>query len=270
MPSGFRLLLPLAMLLGCLGFSGCVPSNELAADEEKEPHFLEGRSRVNSLDYDGAIQSFENALTANPKSASAHFELGWLYDQRKNEPATAIYHYGRFLEAHASGEKAERARTRIVACKQELARTVTLAPISQSMQKEFDQLTEENRRLREENERWRAYFLRQSGQSSASVPIVPPAPSAKTPVVVVVKNPQTSSDQVETTASATFGQEMGTSKAPAPSHLTAVKTHTVRTGETPLAIAKKYNIRVETLIAANPRLEPRRMQVGQTLNIPVN
>src|SRR5215472_18882646 len=104
MLSTSRCLVPVAMLLLCLALGGCMPSAQVA-DEEKEPHFLEGRSRVNSMDYDGAIQSFENALIANPKSASAHFELGWLYDQRKNEPATAIYHYGRFLEAHASGEK---------------------------------------------------------------------------------------------------------------------------------------------------------------------
>src|ERR1043165_6968626 len=106
-----------AALLGCLALAGCLPPNESATDEEKEPHFLEGRARVNGMDYDGAIQSFENALIANPRSASAHFELGWLYDQRKGEPATAIYHYGRFLETHDSGEKADRARKRIVACK---------------------------------------------------------------------------------------------------------------------------------------------------------
>src|SRR5436853_6965516 len=105
-----------AALLGCLALAGCLPPIQNVADEEKEPHFLEGRSRVNSMDYDGAIQSFENALVANPRSAAAEFELGWLYDERKKEPATAIYHYGRFLDAHASGEKAERARTRTVAC----------------------------------------------------------------------------------------------------------------------------------------------------------
>jgi LysM repeat protein len=270
MPSGLKLLLPGLMLLACLSLNGCVPSSEMAADEEKEPHFLEGRNRVNSMDYDGAIQSFENALIANPKSASAHFELGWLYDQRKNEPATAIYHYGRFLEAQTSGERADRARTRIVACKQELARTVALAPVSQSLQKEFDQLTEENRRLREENERWRANFLRQSGQSSATAPVTPPASAPKsTPVVVVVKNPPVA-NHLEAGPAMAPTQEPGTSKALPPSHSLAVKTHTVKNGETPLAIAKKYNVRVETLIAANPRLDPRRMQIGQTLNIPVN
>jgi LysM repeat protein len=270
MLSGLRLLFPAVILLGCLALAGCVPSNQVA-DEEKEPHFLEGRSRVNSMDYDGAIQSFENALIANPKSASAHFELGWLYDQRKNEPATAIYHYGRFLESCASGEKADRARTRIVACKQELAKTVSLAPVSQSLQKEFDQLTEENRRLREENERWRAWFVRRPGQSGTVSPAPPPPVASKSAPAIAARSDESNSNRLDTSASAaTSAGETGTGKAVASSHLAGIKTHTVKSGETPSAIAKRYNIRVETLIAANPRLEPRRMQVGQTLNIPVN
>src|SRR4051794_29919784 len=172
---GLRSMLSAAFLAAALLICGCIPSSQSVSDEEQEPHFLEGRSRVNSLDYDGAMQSFENALIANPKSSAAHFELGWLYDQRKNEPATAIYHYGRFLDAHATGANADRARKRIVACKQELARTVTLAPVAQSLQHEFDQLTEENRRLREENERWRAYFVRFPGLTNGPSASIPPA-----------------------------------------------------------------------------------------------
>jgi hypothetical protein len=30
------------------------------------------------MDYRGAIECFDEALVANPHSASAHFELGWL------------------------------------------------------------------------------------------------------------------------------------------------------------------------------------------------
>src|SRR5690349_16343543 len=127
------------LLIGCMALSGCLPSPQRMVDEEKEPHFLEGKRRVNAMDFAGAVDAFERALQANPHSAAAHFELGVLYDQRKAEPATAIYHYNRFLDAHDSGEKAQRARERIVACKQELARTVSLAPVSQSMQRDFDQ-----------------------------------------------------------------------------------------------------------------------------------
>lgn len=258
-----------AFVLLWLSVCGCLPSGQSMADEEKEPHFLEGRSRVNSMDYEGAIQSFENALIANPRSASAHFELGWLYDQRKGEPATAIYHYGRFLDAHPSAEKAERARKRIMACKQELASTVALAPVAQNLQHEFDQLTEENRRLREENERWRAYFLRARGQTNAPSAIVsqsaPPASSG-----AAARNPEVNSNRVRPATTAPAEEDATAARTSSVVHASATRTHTVKSGETPSAIARKYNIRVGTLMAANPRLDARRMQVGQTLNIPVN
>jgi LysM repeat protein len=46
------------------------------------------------------------------------------------------------------------------------------------------------------------------------------------------------------------------------------RTHTVKAGETPTVIARKYGVKVDALMAANPRLEPRHLKVGQTLNIP--
>ena len=33
-------------------------------------------------------------------------------------------------------------------------------------------------------------------------------------------------------------------------------------------IARKYGVKVEALMAANPGLDPRRLRVGQTLTIP--
>jgi LysM repeat protein len=43
----------------------------------------------------------------------------------------------------------------------------------------------------------------------------------------------------------------------------------VKAGETPSLIAKRYGLKVEALMAANPRLDPRRLRVGQSLSIPV-
>jgi LysM repeat protein len=34
------------------------------------------------------------------------------------------------------------------------------------------------------------------------------------------------------------------------------------------SIAKKYGVKVDALMAANPGVEPRRLKIGQTLNIP--
>jgi LysM repeat protein len=50
--------------------------------------------------------------------------------------------------------------------------------------------------------------------------------------------------------------------------LPAARTHTVKPGETPTMIARRYGIRLEALLAANPKLEPRRLKVGQTLYLP--
>ena len=45
-----------------LWWSGCTQITGVNEDEEKNPHFLAGKSRVNSMDYQGAIGSFEKAL----------------------------------------------------------------------------------------------------------------------------------------------------------------------------------------------------------------
>ena len=57
--------------LGGAALAGCTPSGGGQADEEREPHFLEGKSRVSSMDYKAAIESFEESLEANP-----HFGVG--------------------------------------------------------------------------------------------------------------------------------------------------------------------------------------------------
>ena len=110
----------LALLAALLAMTGCTLTDASQTDEEKEPHFLEGKARVNSLDYAGAIESFEKALDVNPKSASAHFELGCLCDQREADPAAAIYHYEHYLKLRPRADNTEIVHTRILACKQEL------------------------------------------------------------------------------------------------------------------------------------------------------
>ena len=46
------------------------------------------------------------------------------------------------------------------------------------------------------------------------------------------------------------------------------RTHTVVAGETAVRIARQYGVTLDALQAANPGMEPRRMRVGQVLNIP--
>jgi hypothetical protein len=249
----FRAGLLLLLLAGFV-LSGCLPA--APKDEEKEPHFLAGRSRVNTMDFKGAIESFEKALEVNPTSASAHFELGWLYDQKESDPAAAIYHYERYLKLSPNSPKEEMVRSHILACKQQLAQTVSLAPGMEKQQREFEQLAEENRRLREEVDKWHAYALRLQGLTNqpgtASRAVRPARPSGPGP---------------------TAPSGAGSAGLAGPGGSTAVaavtpRTHAVRAGETPSLIARRYGVRLDALMAANPKLDPRRLQIGQAVIIP--
>jgi LysM repeat protein len=241
---------------GLLALTGCLPNGVSQGDEEKEPHFLEGKSRLQAMDYAGSIESFERALEANPRSASAHFELGCLYDQREADPATAIYHYNSFLKLHPEGEQGERAKARISACKQELARTIALAPVTQGLQHDFEQLTEENKRLKEEVERWRAFYAARNVAQSTSV-----QPSGQRAAVLVAANSSASQ------SGAGVSVANASSNTSRPASL-GTRSYTVKAGDTPSGIARNYGLKLDALMAANPKLDPRRLQVGATLNIP--
>src|SRR5882724_7243008 len=153
MTSSAKQLFGLALLAGLLAITGCTLTSADQVDEAKEPHFLEGKARVNALDYAGAIESFERALEVNPKSASAHYE-----------------HY---LKLRPNGENCERARTRIVACKQELARAVSLGPVTQNLQRDFEQLMEQNKKLTEDNKTLRDELERWEASSATGRPLQP-------------------------------------------------------------------------------------------------
>jgi tetratricopeptide (TPR) repeat protein len=255
------------VLLLSLALGGCLPATQSQSDEEKEPHFLTGKSRVNAMDYKGAIESFEKALEVNPQSASAHFELGWLFDQKEPDPAAAIYHYDCYLRLRPNAANGETVvKPRILACKQELARTVSLGPVTQTLQREFERLTEENKRLTDETnrlhdevEKWRAFYAARPPGVQTNSPVAPSGSAG-------VRN-------VSTGSLATLGTLPTNSAFPgrlagsAPGSGSG-RTHTVKVGETLNMIARENGMRLETLLAANPHLNPRRMQVGMIVNLP--
>jgi tetratricopeptide (TPR) repeat protein len=235
----------LAVLL-LAGLSSCLPSGQSQMDEEKESHFQAGRSCISSMDYKGAIEEFEKALEANPHSASAHFQLGWLFEEKDPDPAAAIYHYEQFLKLRPGADNAEVIRQHINNCKQDLARTVLPLPVTPGMQHEFEQLAEENKRLRDELEKWRAYANR---LQPATNPPIPPAGAR----IASAPFPASTNVPGENRSAAGAG---------------ASRTYVVKAGDSPYAIARRAGVKLDALLAANPGLDPRKLQVGQTLNLP--
>jgi tetratricopeptide (TPR) repeat protein len=251
----------LAALLGA-ALGGCAPGQG-QTDEEKEPHFVLGQSRVNAMDYPGAIDAFEQSLEANPQSAAAHFELGWLYEEKASDPAAAIYHYKRYLKLNPNASNADNIKQRIEGCKKQLATDVMGLPSSSAAQQQLEKLAEQNRDLQQQVDRlqdivkqWNAYYASQLAARSNSPPqniSIAPQNPGPAPVALPAQ-PALTADSAPA--------------RPAPPKPARPRTHTVVVGETAAAIARKSGIKLSALGAANPGVNLARIRAGQVLNLP--
>lgn len=237
--------------------AGCWPPRKDDGDERKNSHFVTGISRKNGMDYKGAIQAFEKALEDNPRSASAHLELGLLYEQKMEDHASAIYHYQKHVDLRPNSNVAQMVLERIMSCKVELAKTVPFALVSQQVQASLEKLSAENNSLRQQVEQLKTQLAQQTPTltnrllASAHFPasnavateiqrpaLIPGKTSVATPVSVPLR--------------------------PAAS----VRRYIVQKNETFASIARGKGIPLERLLAANPGVEPKQLKVGQAINIP--
>jgi tetratricopeptide (TPR) repeat protein len=239
-----RLFATLA-ICSALALGGCEPSGQSDSDDTMEPHFVLGQSRVNAMDYQGAVEAFEQALEVNPHSAQAHYQLAMLYEQKESDPAAAIYHYQEYLKFDPNAPNADVVNQRITGCKQQLAADVMAMPTAPAAMKQIEQLTETNQMLQEQLKQWQAY----ANQLAAAAKTNPP---------VAQNNFQPR--QAENPVPAETAQRASTNPRP--------RTHTIVAGDTLAAIARKSGVNLNVLLAANPGLDPKKLRIGQAVNIP--
>jgi len=238
-----------------------MPSGRSPLSEEKEPHFVLGKSRVNAMDFQGAIEAFEQSLEANPHSATAHFELGWLYDEKTSDPAAAIYHYQQYLMLNPNADNADVIKQRIYRCKQQLAADVLPLPSAPAAQQQLEKLSEQNRQLQDEVGKWRAYY---ASQLAAAKTNSTPTPVNKEPEPAVNPIPIPSGQTVSAAPGAGSPEHPASPKPAA----TRPHTHTVVAGETAMSITRKFGVKLNALQAANPGVNLGRIHTGQVLNLP--
>jgi LysM repeat protein len=247
----FRLSFCALAVLAGIAVGGCTPGQG-QSDDEKEPHFVLGMSKVNAMDYQGAVKAFEESLEVNPQSAAAHFELGMLYEEKVPDPASAIYHYERYLKLNPSAGNADIIKRHIDACKQRLAADVLGLPSSSAAQQQLQKLAEQNRelqqrvdQLQETVKQWNAYYASQQAVRNTaptqnnfiSQPAAPATPNATQPT-------------------------------PTPPQSIQPRTHTVVAGETSAGIARKYGVKLSAMGTVNPGVNLSRIHPGQVLNLP--
>src|SRR5260221_6261567 len=251
MEFGNRLVVCVCAVALGLVLGGCAPSGSSKQDEMKEPHYVLGQSRVNAMDFEGAIEAFEQSLEANPHSAQAHFQLAMLYEQKDSNPAAAIYHYQQYLKFNPKAGNADLITQRIETCKQQLAANVLLLPSSPAAQQQVQQLADTNRRLQEQVNWWQAQYTNLLNATKLN----PPAAQ---------NNSQAQADPTPTPQYVSTQNGGAGARPPA----ARTRTHAVTAGETAAGIARKSGIKLSALQAANPGVNLGKIRVGQVLNLP--
>ena len=234
-------------------------------DEEKEPHFVLGKSRFNAMDYPGAINSFEESLEANPHSAQAHYQLAMLYENQESDPAAAIYHYQQYLKYDPQAGNAEIIERHITNCKRQLVTDVNSLPSTPAAQQQLEKTVEDNHRLQTQLAQWQAaYFALKTNP--------PAAQNNSTMQNNFAGQPQTSVSPDDVTSATTAipaRTVVATQKpAPTPQRIALARTHKVIAGETLASIARKHGVSLQALEEANPKVNPKKLKAGQMLNLP--
>ncbi len=253
----------LIILVLCCALTGCRPGATGQGDEQKDPYFLAGKNRLQDRDYQGAIDMFEKALDVNPRSASAHFELGVLYEQQQSDYAAALYHYQRAVALRPEMPSADLARQRTQECKRELAKTVVQPLSMQNLQRDVDTLRAENALLKQNLQAWQNYY-----EGRGIVPTNAPANATPRMTNAPVRQVQYPAPSPANTSSSQIIRSEPVSRPIAP--VTQRRTHTIAPGDTPASIARRYNVKLSALQSANPSMDARRLRPGQTLVIPAS
>jgi LysM repeat protein len=111
------------------------------------------------------------------------------------------------------------------------------------LQREADRLNAENLLLKQQLEALRNQL---AASAAAAQNRVEPARQAAAPAAARAETP----------------------RPPAPPAPTRPRVHIVKSHETITSIAAQYGMKASAVLAANPQTDPRRLRIGQSLNLP--
>jgi tetratricopeptide (TPR) repeat protein len=120
-----------------------------------------GNSRYNQLmqdadnksaqgDFERAVNLYEAALDDSPRGAEVHYKLALLYDDKLNDPVSALHHFKRYLALNPNGPHAKDVKESIK--RDEIAALTSLSGDSVITRTEAAQLRNENLTLHKQLE----------------------------------------------------------------------------------------------------------------------
>ena len=101
-------------------------------------------------DFERAVNLYEAALDDSPRGAEVHYKLALLYDDKLNDPVSALYHFKRYLALSPNGPHAKDVKDSIK--RDEIAALTALSGDSVITRAEAARLRNENLTLHKELE----------------------------------------------------------------------------------------------------------------------
>src|SRR5215469_10291512 len=93
-------------------------------------------------DFERAVNLYEAALDDSPRGAEVHYKLALLYDDKLNDPVSALHHFKRYLALNPNGPHAKDVKDSIK--RDEIAALTTLSGDSVITRAEAARLRNEN------------------------------------------------------------------------------------------------------------------------------
>jgi LysM repeat protein len=255
--------------------SGCELWRRTNPDERREANFVAAYNYNLQGAYDDAVAAYNRAIEANPNNAAAHWDLGFLYQDKFHDYVLSIYHFRRCqqIKKRRHDKEAEDPTIENAIRQGQIQLAIQFASAfgQQQSQTQLDDLKRRNAEL-EATIKELKLRLAAAQAPEGSVPSA--SESVSTVVTPPPARPSTSNPPAGPARSG------GTAVAPreSPVHSTAtahttptpppVRTHVVRSGDTMATIARKYGVTTAQLQSANRSVDPRKLKPGQSLTIP--
>ena len=134
------------LLFFVCGLAGC----DRMGNSRYEQLMQDADNKSAQGDFERAVNLYEAALDDSPRGAEVHYKLALLYDDKLNDPVSALHHFKRYLALNPNGPHAKDVKDSIK--RDEIAALTTLSGDSVITRAEAARLRNENLTLHKQLE----------------------------------------------------------------------------------------------------------------------